>query len=90
MSYRTEHALAFGAKIRELRVKAQLSQEEVGRQIGYSVSYISDLETGKRGPLEPEAISELASVLHANTKQKKELQDAAGWCCACYGTGWAQ
>ncbi|MEU8206584.1 helix-turn-helix transcriptional regulator [Streptosporangium sp. NPDC049046] len=41
---------AFGAEVRRLRLEAGLTQEELGRRIGYSSSQIGSVEIGKRPP----------------------------------------
>lgn len=40
----------FGAKIREARVKAGISQEELGFRTGLDRTYISGIERGVRNP----------------------------------------
>jgi len=41
---------AFGAEVRRLRLEAGLTQEELGRRLGYSSSQIGSVEIGKRPP----------------------------------------
>ena len=50
-----------GSVIRELRVARELTQEELGRRAGLSMTYISLVETGKRNP----TISAVARILAA-------------------------
>jgi transcriptional regulator with XRE-family HTH domain len=65
----------FGELLRRLRVKADRSMGQVARQLGVSVTYISDVERGKRAPLRPERIEKVAKYLNADPA---DLLDAAG------------
>jgi transcriptional regulator with XRE-family HTH domain len=40
----------FGSNVRELRIQAGLTQLELAHEAGLDLSYISDLELGKRNP----------------------------------------
>lgn len=42
--------LRFGRRVRGLRLKRKWSQEEFAYRIGMDVSYLSELETGKKEP----------------------------------------
>lgn len=49
MAQKTEFAhLPGGGKLRAWRKRVNLTQDEVGRQLGVQVSVISDLELGRR------------------------------------------
>jgi transcriptional regulator with XRE-family HTH domain len=50
-----------GSVLRELRTLRHLSQEELARRAGLSMTYISLIETGKRNP----TISSVARILEA-------------------------
>lgn len=50
-----------GAVLRELRLGRNLSQEELGRRAGLSMTYVSLVETGKRNP----TVTAVARVLAA-------------------------
>ncbi|MFI0409908.1 Scr1 family TA system antitoxin-like transcriptional regulator [Actinomadura sp. 3N508] len=67
-------AALFGAKLRDLRDKAGLSQAQLGDAIGYSNDTISKVETAAQAPS-----PELARCLdaHFNTNQFDELQPHA-------------
>jgi transcriptional regulator with XRE-family HTH domain len=41
---------AFGAALRELRLKRRLTQEQVAHEAGLGLNYVSDLERGRRNP----------------------------------------
>ena len=47
---RIKPTVALGDKLREARLAARLTQGEVARAIGCCVSYVSDLEFGRRQP----------------------------------------
>ncbi len=49
---------AFGPALRYFRKRARLTQDELGRQVGYSREYIAYLESGKRKP-DPNAVASL-------------------------------
>ncbi|MFT5019494.1 MAG: transcriptional regulator with XRE-family HTH domain, partial [Polaribacter sp.] len=54
--------LIFGLKLRQLRTSRKLSQSELSEKSGLSVSYINEIEKGKKYP-KAEKISTLAAVL---------------------------
>lgn len=57
----------FGLRIKELRLKAHISQEELSFRCGLSKNYISDVERGTRN-ISLKAISKLAYGLHVEIK----------------------
>ncbi len=59
--------ILFGLRIKELRLKAHISQEELSFRCGLSKNYISDVETGTRN-ISLKAISKLAYGLHVEIK----------------------
>lgn len=59
--------ILFGLRIRELRLKAHISQEELSFRCGLSKNYISDVERGTRN-ISLKAISKLAYGLHVEIK----------------------
>ncbi len=42
--------VAFGKRLRQLRKKQSWSQEELAYRVGMDVSYLSELENGKKEP----------------------------------------
>jgi len=68
-------AKAFGTRLRELRIKAHLTQRELAGKIGVDFSYLSKIENGVFPPPSEKVILELAEVLNAN---KDELITLAG------------
>lgn len=59
--------ILFGLRIKELRLKAHISQEELSFRCGLSKNYISDVERGTRN-ISLKAISKLAFGLHVEIK----------------------
>lgn len=59
--------ILFGLRIKELRLKAHISQEELSFCCGLSKNYISDVERGTRN-ISLKAISKLAYGLHVEIK----------------------
>lgn len=54
--------LIFGLKLRQLRISKRLSQSELSEKSGLSVSYLNEIEKGKKYP-KAEKISTLAAAL---------------------------
>ncbi|HVA91432.1 MAG TPA: helix-turn-helix transcriptional regulator [Chloroflexota bacterium] len=50
MNRTTDINRAFGAALRELRLQADMSQEEIALQSGLSPTYVGQLERGLRSP----------------------------------------
>ena len=40
----------FGRRLRQLRIKRKLSQEELAYRVGMDVSYLSEVENGRKEP----------------------------------------
>lgn len=58
----------FGSTIRDRRQQLHLSQEELSRLINTSVSYVSNIEAGRRRPSE-KVVVKLAEVLGLDARQ---------------------
>ncbi|MFI1368826.1 helix-turn-helix domain-containing protein [Streptomyces griseochromogenes] len=71
-------ASEFGAVLRRLRDRAGLTQEELERRSGVSVSTIRGLETGKRSNPRMSTVEQLADGLALRPEQREELLIAAG------------
>jgi len=65
----------FGAKLRELRKKAGLTQSELAEKVKINFTYISKIESGVMPPPSGKVVLRLAKVLHAD---KDELMILAG------------
>ncbi|MFG2933846.1 helix-turn-helix domain-containing protein [Streptomyces achromogenes] len=67
----------FGAVLRRLREKAGLTQDELERRSGVSVSTIRGLETGKRSNPRMTTVQQLADALALRSGDREELLRAA-------------
>ena len=56
----------YGDKIKELRKNLKLSQKELADQCGLSISYIQQIESGKKNNPSLEALTAIADVLQVN------------------------
>ncbi len=65
----------FGSKLRELRKKARLTQQEVAERVGIDATYLSKIENGVMPPPTKGIIIRLAEVLKKN---RNKLIDLAG------------
>ena len=61
----------FGGRIRELRIRRQLSMNEAAKLSGVSVTYWSDVEHDRRPPFSSEKLRKVAGVLE---EERKELE----------------
>ncbi|MFF4715056.1 helix-turn-helix domain-containing protein [Streptomyces eurythermus] len=67
----------FGAVLRRLREKAGLTQDELERRSGVSVSTIRGLETGKRSNPRMTTVQQLADALALRSEDHEELLGSA-------------
>lgn len=65
----------FGARLRELRKQASLSQRELANRVGVNFTYLSKIESGVMPPPSEKVILRLAEALNAD---KDELLTLAG------------
>lgn len=70
-----EEAKQFGTRLRELRIKARLTQRELAEKVNVNFSYLSKIENGVLPPPSERVISQLAEILNAD---KDELLILAG------------
>lgn len=63
--------LLLGSRIKELRKKAGLSQEELSEKIGIDGKYLSRIEVGKRSP----SLETLEGIADALNVEMKDLFD---------------
>jgi len=56
----------FGARLRELRKQAGLSQRELAKKVGVSFTYLSKIESGAMPPPSEKVVLRLADVLKAD------------------------
>jgi transcriptional regulator with XRE-family HTH domain len=67
----------FGDYIKELRKNKIKTLDKVAERLKISLSLLSDIETGRRSPFEPEKMEEFAKFLFLTEDQKAELYDRA-------------
>ena len=60
--------IRFGYRVKEIRLKQNISQEELAFRCGLSKNYISDVERGTRN-ISLKAISKLADGLKVEVKE---------------------
>lgn len=70
-------ASEFGTVLRRLRVREGLTQDELERRSGVSVSTIRGLETGKRTNPRMTTVQQLADALALGSEDREELMSAA-------------
>ncbi|MFD7091034.1 helix-turn-helix domain-containing protein [Streptomyces sp. NPDC059896] len=70
-------ASEFGTVLRRLRERAGLTQEELERRSGVSVSTVRGLETGKRRNPRMTTVQQLADALAVRPEDREELLSAA-------------
>jgi transcriptional regulator with XRE-family HTH domain len=70
-------ATEFGALFREIREDLGLSMGQVARHLGVTVTYVSDVELGKRTPFTNERILQACRLMNVNPAP---LIAAAGKC----------
>jgi transcriptional regulator with XRE-family HTH domain len=74
----TERAHALGARLRQLRRAAKLTQREVAGRIPMSAANLSRVENGEQGPPADETIERLARALEADPAELLALAGRAG------------
>lgn len=65
----------FGRKIRELRLKKQMTQRELAKQAGIDVTYISKLERGQFAPPSERVIRRMAQALECDYEELMLVAD---------------
>lgn len=68
----------FGKQLRQLRLAARLSQNELGRRAGINPGTINRLETGERLATGREQVIDLAVALQLGVPERDRLLAAAG------------
>ena len=78
MSVKSANArIIFGLKVRQLRSAGELSLKELAEQAGMSVSYLNEIEKGKKYP-KGEKIKALAAALKVTEKELTSLELKSG------------
>ena len=72
-----EHALSFGERLRQFRVRAGLSQAELAERANLSPAAVTTLERGVRSLPYPRTVQALAAVLGLSAAEHAALVAAA-------------
>jgi transcriptional regulator with XRE-family HTH domain len=67
---------SLGQRLRELRDRADLTVRELGKRIGVSSPFLSDIELGRRFPSE-EVLGKLAAALNVQLEDLKQYDNRA-------------
>lgn len=70
--------MSFGKLIKEKRLKKNMTMKDVANRLELSVSYLSDIEKGRRNPLELDKLQELSKILSLTQEEKNQMMDLAG------------
>jgi transcriptional regulator with XRE-family HTH domain len=65
---------SLGQRLHQLRDKADLSLSELGKKVGVSPPFLSDIELGRRFPSE-EILAKLANVLNVPLEELKQYDN---------------
>src|SRR5712691_10626318 len=71
----TDQTQKFGDLLRSYRhrTRPRLTQKDLAKKAGYSVTYISMLERGERDPSSPETAETLSEALNLSQEDRAEL-----------------
>lgn len=70
--------MSFGKLIKEKRLKKNMTMKDVANRLDLSVSYLSDIEKGRRNPLELDKLQELSKILSLTQEEENQMMDLAG------------
>jgi transcriptional regulator with XRE-family HTH domain len=71
-------AAAFGARLRQLRRAARLTQRQVAERVPMSAGNLSRIENGEQGPPSDEVVAALAGALGADAEELLALATRRG------------
>ena len=71
----SNYSYTFGAYIRDLRIKNEISQRELAKKVGLAASYLNDIEKDKRSAPKNQVIKKISDILKADLNI---LNDLAG------------
>jgi len=74
-----ERYMRFGEFIRSKRLKdpRELTLKDVAEQLGISLTFLSDIENGRRKPFDSEKIEQLCSFLNLGDEDRERMYDLA-------------
>ena len=69
---------AFGAYLKEKRNQRTITLRAMAEMIGIGYGYYSDLESGRRTPVDLEFLDKIIAALNLSDEDSKKLYDLAG------------
>lgn len=70
--------MRFGDFIKEKRLDMDLTMKDVAEKLDISVSYLSDIEKGRRNPFEIDKLKSIALILSLSKEDTTQLMNLAG------------
>ena len=74
-----EKYMRFGEYIRKKRLNdpREITQSDMSKQLGISLTYLSDIELGRKKPFDTEAIEKFCAYLNLSEDEKAHIFDLA-------------
>ena len=69
---------AFGAFVKEKRNERAITLRVMAESVGVGYGYYSDIESGRRTPIDLEFLDKFIAALHLSDDDSKKLYDLAG------------
>ena len=73
-----EERRSFGSYLREKRLAKGITMRTICEALKVSLPYMSDVENGRRNPLDKEKLDQLMGILCLSQEEQQELYDLAG------------
>lgn len=70
--------ITFGEFIRKKRLEQSITLRRMADQLDVSAPFLSDVEKGRRNPLDLDKMNQLADFLHMNSQERDTMYDLAG------------
>lgn len=70
--------ITFGEFIRKKRLEQSITLRRMADQLDVSAPFLSDVEKGRRNPLDLDKMNQLADFLHMNSQERNTMYDLAG------------
>jgi transcriptional regulator with XRE-family HTH domain len=71
-------ATEFSEFFRKMRIRSGITQKEMADKLGLSAPYITEVETGKKKPLDGEKLKQICEILKLTDREKDRMYDLAG------------
>lgn len=74
-----ERKQSFGGRIKEIRLSStpKKTLNNLSAEMGMQLSYLSDVENGRKKPFSGDKIEQFASIMNISEEEKSELYDLA-------------